>query len=96
MLKLSAFTLAAILAATAAHAKIPLINATCAQGVEVHADQGGPVYINGKEAKLKVFNQNYYEAHHDKVTISISINPDGSADVSATWKGGGNGVCEVR
>ncbi len=96
MLKLPACTLAAVLVATAAQARIPLFNATCAQGVEVHADQGGPVYINGKQAKLKTFNASYYEARLGKVTISISINPDGSADVSATWKGGGNGVCRVK
>lgn len=77
-------------------AKIPMLNATCARGVEVHADEGGPVYINGKEAKLNTVNQNYYEARHGKLTISISINPDGSPDVSATWRGGGNGVCTVK
>ncbi len=78
-----------------AQANIPLFNATCGNGVEVHADQGGPIYINGKEGKLKKFNNNYYEARHDNVTISVSINPDGSPAVSATWKGGGNGICQL-
>lgn len=96
MLKRIACTFAAVLVATVAHAKIPQLNATCGGGVSVHADRGGPVFINGKQAKLKTFNQNYYEARLGKVTISISINPDGSPDVSATWKGGGNGVCQVR
>lgn len=31
-----------------AGAKVPLFNATCGGGIEVHADEGGPVYINGK------------------------------------------------
>ncbi len=78
-----------------AQAKIPFLNATCGDGVEVHADEGGPIYINGKEGKLKKVNDNYYEARHEKVTISVSINPDGSPDVSATWKGGANGICQV-
>jgi len=78
-----------------AHAEIPLVNATCGDGVQVHADKGGPIYINGKEGHLKKFNANYYEAKHGDVTISLSINPDGSPAVSATWKGGANGVCQV-
>ena len=40
-------------AATAAPAGIPLLNAICPTGLDVHADQGGPVYVNGKEATLK-------------------------------------------
>ncbi len=79
-----------------ATAKIPLVNVTCPGKIEVHADQGGPIYINGKEGKLKVFNENYYEAKGSGVTISLSINPDGSADVSYTGKGGANGVCTVK
>lgn len=73
-----------------------IVNANCPTGIEVHADEGGPVYINGKEEKLKIFNQNYYEARLGKVTISLTINPEGSADVSYTRKGGGNGVCKVK
>lgn len=93
--------LAAVLATSAlglgsgAQAAIPLVNATCGAGVEVHADQGGPVYINGKEAALKRFNDNYYEAKGQDVTISLAINPDGTPNLSATWKGGRNGTCTV-
>ena len=87
---------AAMTFAGQAAAKIPLVNATCPGKIEVHADQGGPIYINGKEGKLKVFNENYYEAKGSGVTISLSINPDGSADVSYTGKGGANGVCTVK
>lgn len=79
-----------------AEAKIPLVNATCPGKIEVHADEGGPVYINGKEGKLKRISDNYYEASRNGVTISLSINPDGSADVSYTRKGGANGVCDVK
>jgi hypothetical protein len=49
-----------------------------------------------KEAKLHVFNDNYYEAKGGGVTISLSINPDGSAAVSYTGHGGANGICTVK
>jgi len=80
-----------------AQAKLPLVNATCPGELEVHADQGGPVYINGQEAKLKVVNENYYEAKDAATgtTISISVNSDGSAAVSYTGKGRANGICEL-
>jgi hypothetical protein len=81
--------------ATASFAAIPPLNYTCPRKIEVHADQGGPIYINvnGKEAKLKVFNQNYYEAKGSGVTISLSINPDGTPSVSYTGPGRNNGIC---
>ena len=81
--------------ASSTQAAIPLVNATCGKGVEVHADQGGPVYINGKEAVLKRFNDNYYEAKNQDVTISLATNPDGTPNLSATWRGGKNGICTV-
>lgn len=92
----SALTLAVsqiVMTATASIAAIPLLNYTCPGNIEVHADKGGPVYINGKEAKLKVFNKNAYEATGSGVTISITINPDGTPDVSYTGPGRSNGIC---
>ena len=92
----SAITVAAAqiaLTATVSVAAIPQLNYTCPGKIEVHADQGGPVYINGKEAKLKVFNKNYYEAKGSGVTISININPDGTPGVSYTGPGRNNGIC---
>jgi hypothetical protein len=85
-----------LLATGLAHAGIPMFNATCPGKIEVHADQGGPIYINGKEGKLKKFNENYFEAKGAGVTISLSINPDGSPAVSYTGKNRANGVCEVK
>ncbi len=92
---LSIVALAAF-AAMPAFAAIPLVNATCPGNIDVHADQGGPIYLNGKEAKLKVFNDNYYEAHGEGITLSLSINPDGTPSVSYTGKHGANGVCTVK
>jgi hypothetical protein len=85
------------LCAFSAQAKLPLINATCPGKLDVHVDQGGPVYVNGKEAKLNAVNENYYEAKDAATgtTISISINPDGSPDVSYTGKNRANGVCTI-
>ncbi|MCG8907840.1 hypothetical protein ACQCLI_08705 [Pseudomonas nitroreducens] len=75
-------------------AAIPMLNYDCPMNIQVHSDEGGPVYINGQEARLKVVNDNYYEAKGSGVTISISINPDGTASVSYTGKKGANGICQ--
>ncbi|WP_339476229.1 hypothetical protein [Pseudomonas sp. RL_5y_Pfl2_69] len=90
--------LAVVLAsvATVAQAGIPLVNATCPGGIEVHADRGGPIYINGKEARLKKFSETYFEAKGSGITISLMINPDGSASVSYTGKARANGICQVK
>lgn len=85
-----------VLAAGTANAGIPQVNATCPGNIEVHADEGGPIYINGKEAKLKKFSETYFEAKGSNVTISLMVNPDGSPSVSYTGKGKANGVCQVK
>lgn len=85
-------------AAPTASGGLPLFNATCPGGLDVHGDQGGPVYVNGKEATLKKSNDNYYEAK-DAATgtvISLSKNPDGSLSVSYTGRKGANGICQLR
>lgn len=92
---LSIAAIAFIAGALPAHASIPLVNATCPGNIEVHADEGGPIYINGNEAKLTVFNDSYYEAKQGHVTISLMINPDGTPDLSYTASGGANGVCTI-
>ncbi len=77
-------------------AKIPRINATCPGNLEIHVDEDGPVFLNGKEATLKAFTANYYEAKLGQVTISLTINPDGSAAISYAGPGRDNGVCRVK
>jgi len=86
---------ASLCAVGSADAAIPFFNATCPTGIEVHADEGGPIYINGKEATLKVFNKNAYEAKHGHVTLDLTINPDGSPLLTYTKDGGANGVCTI-
>jgi hypothetical protein len=78
-----------------ANAEIPMVNATCPGNLEVHTDEGGPLFINGKEAKLKKINDNYFEAKGGGVTVSLSISPDGTPSMSYTGKGGANGICEI-
>lgn len=78
-----------------ANAEIPMVNATCPGNLEVHTDEGGPLFINGKEAKLKKINDNYFEAKGGGVTVSLSISPDGTPSISYTGKGGANGMCEI-
>lgn len=77
-------------------AGIPLLNYTCPTGIEVHADQGGYVYINGEEARLNKINDNYYEATLRGITVSIALNPDGTATLSYTRRNGANGICSPR
>jgi hypothetical protein len=95
-MKLILTTIAFSFVAAAAHANLPMLNATCPGGIEVHADQGGPVYINGKEAKLKKYNNSSFDAAHGGTTVSNTINPDKSAMVMYTGKDGANGICKVK
>lgn len=81
--------------ATEANAEVPFFNATCPGRIEVHADRGGPVFINGSQARLRRFSNDYYEASQGRTTVSISVNRDGSPSISYTRRGAGNGVCRV-
>ena len=76
-------------------AGLPLVNAECPGGNSVHIDEGGPVYVNGKQAQLKRFNDNYYEASYQGVKYSVSKNADGTASISYTGPGQANGVCQT-
>ncbi len=95
----SALTLAAsqiVITATASLAAIPKLHYTCPGKIEVHANKGGPVFINGKKAVLKTFNENYYEAKGSGVTVSIALTSDGTSSVSYTGTGGKNGICSEK
>lgn len=78
----------------AAEAKVPFFNATCGGGIEVHADEGGPVYINGREAKLTKVGD-AWQAKHGDDSIDFFTNPDGTVTASWTGKHGANGICMV-
>ncbi|WP_216072477.1 hypothetical protein, partial [Acinetobacter nosocomialis] len=72
-------------------------NASCPGGIDVHADEGGPVYVQGRETALKRFNDRYFEARdaNSGITLSISRNDDGSPQVSYSGRGGATGICQV-
>lgn len=83
--------------APSAKRHVSQLNATCPGDVAVHADEGGPVYINGTQAALKFFSDSYYEAADagSGVTVSVTTQPDGSALVSYTGKQRANGICRL-
>ncbi|HDS1038250.1 TPA: DUF3011 domain-containing protein [Stenotrophomonas maltophilia] len=83
--------------AAPAMAAVPFFNATCPGGLDIHADEGGPVYVQGREAALKRFNDRYVEARDAQsgVTLSISTGDDGTPQISYTGRGGANGICQV-
>ena len=87
-------TVFALTMAGTASAALPQLNYECPGKIQMHSDEGGPVYINGKEAKLKKFNDNFYEAKGAGVTLSISLDAAGAPTVSYTGKQGANGICE--
>ena len=102
-MKTSSFLAAAVLLmglplASQAEAAIPMFNGTCPGGLDVHANDGGPVYVNGKETQLKRFNDNYFEARDSDsgVTLSITRSADGGVQMSYTGRHGANGVCSIR
>src|SRR3989304_4877204 len=80
-----------------AMAAVPFFNASCPGGVDVPCDEGGPVYVQGREAALKRFNDRYVEARdaNSGITWSISSSEDGTPQISYTGRGGANGICQV-
>ena len=70
------------LAATA-HAAMPPFNAECPAGLSVHADKRGSVYVNGKAAQLKRFNDNYVEARDAERGVTVSIGLASLRDLGA-------------
>lgn len=85
MSKLKTIVLVLGLVTFSVSAALPLFNGTGQPG-EVHIDANGPVYLNGKEMKLKKVNDNFYEATGQGVVLSIAVMPDGTPSVSWTGK----------
>ncbi|WMY75821.1 hypothetical protein RHD99_07730 [Buttiauxella selenatireducens] len=90
MNKLKTIALVLGFVAFSASAALPLFNGKGHPG-DVHIDQNGPVYLNGKEMKLKKINDNFYEATGQGVVLSIAIMPDGTPSVSWTGKNRAHG-----
>ena len=76
-------------------AALPDLSYTCGKDIDVQAKAGGPVRVNGKTATLKAFNENYYEARADGITVSIAKTPEGLS-LSYTGKHRANGMCNPK
>ena len=90
----ASLALAALCLAAPAEAKVPPFSATCPGRVDVQADNGGRIFINGQPARLKAFNNRAYEARLGPVVVSVAVGPGGRLDVST--RGPGNRICQVR
>jgi hypothetical protein len=91
---------AALMAASgAAEAAIPAFNATCGKKTEVSAAAGGPIKIGGKDAKLTVEKDDYYEAKRGKMTVALTIGANGKLTLAYTRKKKDNeqkGACTIK
>jgi hypothetical protein len=78
-----------------AHADIPFFTATCPGGIAVHAEEGGPVTVDGTEADIVSETKYGVEARGGDVTVVMMIKPDGSLSVTMPQPDGGTGVCLI-
>lgn len=79
------------------HAAIPLTDAICADNIEVHAEEDGPIYVNGRETSVKQLDENHYEAFDSEsgVTVSLRLKPNGGVDVSSSGHDAMGSACAV-
>lgn len=76
-------------------AEMPVFSAKCLENF-IDSDLAGVVRVNGAPMDVQKFNENYYEASMESLTISISHDGGGrDLIVSFTGSGGINGICEV-
>jgi hypothetical protein len=81
--------------ASTAVAKIPRLDAKCGDDITVHAEEGGPILIDGKDSKIKTIDENNSEARDHKILITLVIGADGSPALTYARKNGPSGDCEV-
>lgn len=63
--------------------------------VDVHIDPNfSHSYIDGKEAKIHIFNENFVEVTDSNRKITVSLSKDDNGEWSASWTGkhGKNGI----
>lgn len=83
------------LATAAAATPIPMFNATCGDSTDVHADEGGPLYIDGQVAVTKAVGESAYEATLKGTTVSVVVFPDNSLEVRFADPDGEAGLCRL-
>lgn len=67
--------------------------------VDVHVDPDFVhSYINGKEAKIRIFNENFVELHDPQngITVSLSKGDNNAWDASWSGKHGKNGILNKK
>ena len=77
----------------AAHAELPRLNAACPDGISVHVDAEGRVFVDDREAEVDSSHLDHYEATVDDLTVTLIVKPDGRVDVSFARPDGSEGVC---
>ncbi len=87
---------ALLIAAGAAQAEgIPLFNVACPGNLAVSADQGGPVYLNGKAVESHAVDERHFQVTTPQASLSISVEDDDSVSVKYTDKHGASSLCEA-
>lgn len=86
--------LALTTAATEA-AEIPLFNAVCGESVEVHADERGPIYIDGEAVTPKAVGEDTFEVTRKGTTVSVTVFDDSSLEVRYSDPEGKSGPCRL-
>lgn len=84
-----------LLASAAGATSIPMFNATCGESVDVHADEGGPIYIDGDPVTTKPIGESTYEATHNGTTVSVEVFPDSSLEIRYSDPEGNHGLCRT-
>lgn len=74
---------------------MPTFSATCPGPKAVEAAPNGKVRVDGKQARLREFNKNAWEASIPGFTVNVARD-GGGLIVSYTGNGGVNGICSVR
>jgi len=90
---------ALMVASGAAQAAVPAFTGTCGKKTEVKAAAGGPIMIKGKEAKLTVEKDDYFEATLGKMTVMLTVGGDGKLALAFSRKlkeGEKKGTCTIK
>lgn len=80
--------------ATPAEARVPAFSAACPGRIDVQADNGGRIFINGQPARVRTFDDRSYEARLGPIAVSVIVGPGGRLDVSSRMRGP-DAVCRV-
>ncbi|MFP2769579.1 hypothetical protein [Oceanisphaera sp. KMM 10153] len=84
------------LCAFGAQANPPVFSAQCPLELNVNTTPNGEVYLNGKQARVTQFSEDFYEATQGDFSVSIMMADDGSPSVSYTGPNRANGACQVQ